>query len=110
MAVNQFPEHGEIWWCETGNLGRRPVVVLSRDRAIRLRRRVVAAHCSSVVRGVDTEVRLEPGDDPVPEMTVVTLDSISEYSIEVLAVRMGRLHPARMRQICEALKVAVDCA
>lgn len=104
-----LPARGDIWWCETGELGRRPVVVLSRDPAIRARLRVVAAHCSSVVRGIETEVLLEPGDDPIPETTAVALDSISEYPVGALTMRLGRISDARMHQVCEALKVAVGC-
>ena len=39
------PRRGEVWWCEPPHIGRRPVVVLSRDAAIpRLGRAVVPLH------------------------------------------------------------------
>jgi len=30
-VVSALPERGEVWWCEMAEVGRRPVVVLSRD-------------------------------------------------------------------------------
>jgi hypothetical protein len=30
--VTALPARGELWWCEMAEIGRRPVVVLSRKR------------------------------------------------------------------------------
>jgi len=57
-----------------------------------------------------SEVGLEPGEDPVPRRCVVNLDSVESVSLAVLVERLGRLADVRMRQICAALAVAVDCA
>ena len=44
MSVSPLPARGEMWWCELPDVGRRPVVVLSRDAAIpRLKRTLVLA-------------------------------------------------------------------
>jgi mRNA interferase MazF len=56
-----------------------------------------------------SEVVLEPGDDPVPQRSAVNLDSVESVSLGVLVERLGRLADARMREICAALAVAVDC-
>ena len=53
---------------------------------------------------------LEVGDDPVPRRSAVNLDSVESVSIGVLSERLGRLSDDRMREICSALAVAVDCA
>jgi mRNA interferase MazF len=52
----------------------------------------------------------EPGDDPVPLRAAVNLDSIESVSIAILVERLGRVAEARMREICAALAVAVDCS
>ena len=39
----------------------------------------------------------------------MNLDSIESVSVAVLVQRIGRLADARMRQICSALAIAVDC-
>jgi mRNA interferase MazF len=85
------------------------MVVLSRSAAIVKTRRVIAAPCTTNVRGLPTEVRLEPGDDPVPRVSAVSLDFVQNVSIGSLVERLGRLSDERMRQVCAALAVAVDC-
>ncbi|TVR20782.1 MAG: type II toxin-antitoxin system PemK/MazF family toxin [Ilumatobacter sp.] len=100
---------GEVWWCEIPDIGRRPVVVLSRDAAIPRLRRALVAPCTTTVRGLASEVALEPGDDPVPRPCVANLDSVESVSTGVLVERLGRLADTKMREICEALGIAVDC-
>jgi mRNA interferase MazF len=107
--VTALPARGELWWCELPEIGRRPVVVLSRDAAIPRLRRAIVAPCTTTIRGIATEVVLEPGDDPVPRRSAINLDSVESVSIAVLVNRLGRLADSRMREICGALEVAVDC-
>jgi len=107
--VNGVPARGEVWWCEPPEIGRRPVVVLSRDAAIPRLQRALIAPCTTNVRDLPSEVVLEPGDDPVPRRSAVNLDSVESVSIGVLVDRLGRLSDDRMRQICTALAVAVAC-
>ena len=104
------PARGEIWWCELPEISRRPVVVLSRDAAIPRLRRTLVAPCTTTIRGLASEVVLEPGGDPVPRHCVANLDSVESVSIGVLVDRIGRLSDHRMREICLALEVAVDCS
>jgi mRNA interferase MazF len=103
------PTRGELWWCELPEIGRRPVVVLSRDAAIPRLRRAIVGPCTTTLRGIPSEVPLEPGDDPIPRPSVVNLDSIENVSVATLVERLGRLSDERMRQICAALGVAVAC-
>jgi mRNA interferase MazF len=106
----QLPARGEVWWCEMAEIGRRPVVILSRDAVIPRHRRALIAPCTTTIRNLPSEVLLEPGDDPVPLRSAVNLDSIESVSIAILVERLGRLANARMREICTALAVAVDCS
>ncbi|MFZ2058956.1 MAG: type II toxin-antitoxin system PemK/MazF family toxin [Acidimicrobiales bacterium] len=107
--MTPLPARGELWWCELADIGRRPVVVLSRDAAIPRLGRALIAPCTTTIRHIPSEVVLEPGDDPVPLRSGVNLDSVESVSVAVLVERLGRLSDARMRQICGALEVAVDC-
>ncbi len=104
-----MPLRGELWWCELPEIGRRPVVVLSRDAAIPRLRRALIAPCTTTIRGLPSEVILEPGEDPIGRRSAVNLDSVESVSIAVLVERLGRLSGARMREICIALEIAVDC-
>lgn len=107
--MSALPARGEVWWCEIAEVGRRPVVVLSRDAVIHRHRRALVAPCTTTLRGLASEVLLEPDDDPVPLRSAVNLDLIESVSIAVLVQRLGRLADTRMREICAALAIAVDC-
>lgn len=107
--MSSLPQRGELWWCDLPDIARRPVVVLSRDAAIPRLRRALVAPCTTTVRGLPSEVVLEPDADPVPRVTAVNLDSVESVSVGVLVDRLGRLGDDRMREICDALSVAVDC-
>lgn len=108
--MSGLPVHGEVWWCELPEIGRRPVVVMSRDAAIPRLRRTLVAPCTTTIRGLASEVVLEPESDPVPRRSAVNLDSLESVSVAVLVSRIGRLADDRMRDICTALEVAVDCS
>jgi mRNA interferase MazF len=107
--VTALPARGDMWWCELPQVGRRPVVVLSRDAAIPRLRRALIGPCTTTIRGIPSEVPLEPTEDPVPRPSVVNLDSIESVSIGTLVERLGRLSDDRMRQVCDALAIAVAC-
>ena len=107
--MSDQPRRGELWWCELPEIGRRPVVVLSRDAAIPRLRRALVAPCTTTIRALASEVLLEPGNDPVPLPSAVNLDSVESVSLAVLVDRLGRLSDERMREVCAALSVAVDC-
>lgn len=107
--MKALPSRGEVWWCEPPEVGRRPVVVLSRDVAIPRLRRALVAPCTTTVRGLPSEVVLDPGQDPVPRPSAVNLDSVESVSIGLLVDRLGRLSDERMQDVCTALAVAVAC-
>lgn len=108
--MNHMPMRGEVWWCELAEIGRRPVVVLSRDAVIPRHRRALVAPCTTTIRGLVSEVILDPDHDPIPLPSAVNLDSVESVSIAALVTRVGRLGDSRMREVCAALAVAVDCA
>ena len=69
----------------------------------------MVAPCTTTLRGLASEVVLEPGDDPVGRVSAVSLDSLESVSVGSLVERLGRLSESRMEQICGALAVAVAC-
>ena len=107
--MSNMPRRGELWWCEPPEIGRRPVVVLSRDAAIPRLRRALVAPCTTTIRGLPSEVVLEPGEDPIGRRSAVSLDSVESVSVAVLVERIGVLSGTRMRELCAALAVATDC-
>ena len=107
--MSELPTRGDVWWCELPEIGRRPVVVLSRDAAIPRLRRTLVGPCTTAIRGIPSEVLLEPGEDPVPRPSAVNLDAVESVALGTLVERLGRLSDRRMRQICLALEIAVAC-
>ena len=107
--MSDVPRRGEVWWCEPPEIGRRPVVVLSRDTAIPRLRRALVAPCTTTIRGLPSEVILEPVGDPIGRRSAVNLDSVESVSVAVLVERIGVLSGARMSELCAALAVATDC-
>lgn len=82
-------------------------MVLSRDSAIPRLRRALVGPCTTTIRGIPSEVLLEPGEDPVPQASVVNLDFVESVPVAALVHRLGRVSDERMSQICRALAVAV---
>ncbi len=107
--MSPVPARGELWWCEPADIGRRPVVVLSRDAAIPRLRRALVAPCTTTIRSLPSEVVLDPAEDPIPRRSAINLDAVESVSVGVLVGRLGRLADVRMREVCAALAVAVDC-
>ena len=107
--MSDIPARGEIWWCELPGVSPRPAVVISRDAAIPRLRRTLVAPCTTTIRGLPSEVVLEPGADPIPRPSAINLDLVESVSVGSLTRRLGRLSDDRMQEVCTALRVAVDC-
>jgi mRNA interferase MazF len=71
--------------------------------------RTIIAPCTTTIRGLPSEVLLEVDDDPIPRTSAINLDSIESVAVGVLVERFGCLSDARMREVCAALEIAVDC-
>ena len=100
---------GDVYFCEHPEWGRRPVLVLTRNAAISVLKRVTVASISRTVRGIPTEVNLDE-DDGMPTRCAVSLDNINDVWQAMLTKRLTTLGPERMAQVCAALAIAVGCA
>ena len=101
-------KRGEIWWAQQPQpVGRRPVVLLSRDEAYKVRNAVTVAQITTVVRQIPVEIPLNEKDG-LPQKCVVNLDTVSTIRKSLLAQRICTLSPEKMRQIETALKFALD--
>lgn len=107
--MSALPRRGEIWWCSLADAGRRPVMVLTRDAAIPRLRASVVAPCTTTIRGIPSEVVLEPDANLVPRTTAVNLDAVRTVAMSALEERIAVLRAARIHDICAALAVAVGC-
>lgn len=98
---------GDIWWAETSDK-RRPVLVLTRNAAIPVLRTILVAPVTRTARGIPTEIALDERDG-MEVRCVATLDNTTIVPKAFLTERVTQLSAARMRDVCEALSIAVDC-
>ncbi len=86
----------------------RPVVVLTRPEVIGLLHTVMVAPITSTVRGAPSEVLVGIGEGLKHE-SAVNLDHVQTVERARLATYVGEVAPAKMREVCEALAIAVGC-
>ena len=89
-------------------LGRRPVLVLSRDAVLPALTRPLVAPLTTRVRGIPTEVPLDERDG-VPQPCVASLDNVQPLASSLLVERVAELAPERMHEVCAALAIATGC-
>lgn len=98
---------GEIWWADPGPpIGRRPVVLLSRDEAYKIRSQVTVAVVTTRIRHIPTEVELGPEED-LPRVCVVNLDVIATVPKDSLQERISRLSSEKIRLVEAAIRFAL---
>lgn len=101
-------KRGEVWWADLpAPVGRRPVVLLSRDEAYAVRNAVTVAEITTTVRGIPVEVKLGP-EDGLPKKCVANLDTILTVRKSVLIERISLLRSDKIGQINKAIKFALD--
>jgi len=99
---------GEVWWAELPRpIGRRPVVLLSRDVAYRVRTSITVAIVTRVARNIPVEVPLGP-EDGMPQQCVANLDDILTIPKARLAERITMLSPEKMTAVAGAVIFALD--
>jgi mRNA interferase MazF len=99
---------GEVWWAELPPpIGRRPVVLLSRDVAYRVRTSITVGIVTRIARNIPVEVPLGP-EDGMPQQCVVNLDDILTIPKARLAERITVLSPQKMIVVARAVIFALD--
>ncbi len=98
---------GEIWWAELpAPVGRRPVVLLSRNEAYAVRALVIVAPITSRIRRIPTEVALGRADG-LPRRFVANLDTVTTIPKRALTKRLTALAPEKLAAVERALCFAV---
>jgi mRNA interferase MazF len=101
-------QRGEVWWAELPlPLGRRPVVLLSRNEAYSVRNAVTVAEVTSTIRGIPVEVELGP-EDGLPKKCVVNLDTLVTMRKNLLIERIVLLRDEKIDRIDSAIKFALS--
>ena len=98
---------GEIWWAELESpVGRRPVVLLSRDEAYSVRSLIIVAPVTTRVRRIHSEVQLGI-DDGMPQDCVANLDTITTIPKDCLQSRIATLSAKKLREVEAAIRFAL---
>jgi mRNA interferase MazF len=105
--VVSTPRQGDVWWAEAQDK-RRPVLVVTRDDAIPVLRRLVVAPVTRTVRGIPTEVALGE-EEGLPVPCAASFDNLQPVNRHLLTERVGRLPATRRHEVCHALDALADC-
>ncbi|MBI2237045.1 MAG: type II toxin-antitoxin system PemK/MazF family toxin [Actinobacteria bacterium] len=100
---------GEIYWADLPHpLGRRPVVVLTRDAAIPVLRWITVAPITGTVRGIPTEVPVGRAEGLARDSVISTdnVQTIRKSRLEHDSV--GALRLRKIRELDAALRFALD--
>lgn len=101
-------QRGEVWWADLPlPAGRRPVVLLSRNRALRVRPSVTVAAITRRERHVPVEVTLDE-QDGMPTRCVVNVDDILTIPKRLLLQPITTLSVAKMKLVSQAVVFALD--
>lgn len=96
-----------MWWANLPSpIGRRPVLLLSRDSAYEYLSRVIVAEITSTVRAIPVEVSLGRAEG-LPHRSVANLDNVHVVAKDRLDARIGALRPARAIEVKRALGYAL---
>ena len=99
---------GEVWWAELPSpIGRRPVLLLSRDAAYSVRTSVTVTVITRTIRNIPVEVLLGQ-EDGMPIECVVNLDNILTMPKSRLTERITTLSAEKMTAVVKAIVFALD--
>jgi mRNA interferase MazF len=103
-----LPRRGDVWWLESPEMGRRPVLVVTRDSAIDVLTGIVVAPITRTVRNIDSEIPLD-SDDGMPEPCSASFDNLRTVPISMMVTKLTRLSSERLPEICGAISFALEC-
>ena len=99
---------GEVWWGQLpAPIGRRPVVLLSRDSAYQVRSAVTVAPVTRTIRNIPVEVQLDTSDG-LPSRCVANLDDIATIPKTLIRKRISVLSAEKMQEVEAAIRFALD--
>lgn len=101
-------QRGEVWWADLpAPVSRRPVLLLSRNRAYAVRNAVTVAFVTTTIRSIPVEVRLSTADG-VPRECVVNADLINTIPKSSLSAHICTLTAAKLVDVEKAIRFALD--
>ena len=97
----------EIWWADLPEpIGRRPVLLLSRDSAYAYLSGVIVVEITSTIRDIPVELRLGSSEG-LKHPSVANFDNLHVVPKRLLATRVGTLRHSRTAEAKRALGFAL---
>jgi mRNA interferase MazF len=100
-------KRGDIcWYTFPAPNKRRPVLILTRDSAIRFLYSVTVAPITSTIRSIPTEIVLTP-DDGLPDTCAANFDNIQTVPKTSIGARISHLSASKMKAAAGAVGFAL---
>ncbi len=100
-------KRGEVWWAELPPpVGRRPVVLVSRDEAYGVRELVTVVPVTTRIRDIPVEVRLGRAEG-LRRRCVANADTVTTIPKDTLVEYAGTLSAAKEEDLDAALRFAL---
>jgi len=101
-------QRGEVWWADLPlPAGKRPVLLLSREVAYKVRSSITAAVITRTIRSIPVEVLLGK-EEGMPAKCAVNLDEIITVPKSLLVERIASLSSEKMAAVARAILFALD--
>ena len=98
---------GEVWWARLPKpVGRRPVVLVSRDEAYAVRELISVVPVTARIRAIPVEVPLGR-EEGVPKRCVANVDTITTIPKAALTEYAGVLAPDKVALLDAAIRFAL---
>ena len=96
-------DRSEVWWANLPQpIGRRPVLIVTRSSAVRVRSQIVVAQITTTAHNLPCEVALSPADG-MPQSCFVNCDVLLTVPKSRLISRVTRLSVQKMNEVHDAL-------
>jgi mRNA interferase MazF len=99
---------GEIWLAEVGS-NARPVLMLTRNEVIDVRRFVTIAEITTQRRGLAVEVDVPDGSGVTNDASVINCDGLHTVAQSTLTRRLGEVDQTTLARVCKAVAHAIGC-
>jgi mRNA interferase MazF len=101
-------KRGEVRWYTFATPNkRRPVLILTRNSALRFLTSITIAPVTSTIRDIPSEVLLTPEEDAVETLCVVNLDNLQTVQKAQVGSYLTTLSAQRMQEVEQALCFAL---
>ena len=98
----------ELWWAQMPEpIGRRPVLLLSRNPAYEYLTRVIVVEITSTIRNIPVEVGLGSAEG-LRRRSVANFDNVHVVAKQHLLSRIGVIRPRRIDEVKRALGFSLD--